>query len=135
MSGWRNLVAADQEVFGPGLVLRFSTKEVRGGGPLVVIAVTVPGTKALSFFALDGNNAPGFPMGYQKPTLPEASTDQGSPYSVRKDWLLANFDEICAGVDPAAIEYAEYFTIMPLEVEPPAEEDDVSEEDRAAATG
>lgn len=135
MSGWQNLAASPQDVFGAGLVLRFATAEVRGGGPLVAIAVTIPGTRALSFFELDGNNAPGFPLGYQKPTLPEASTDRGNPYSVRKDWLLANFDEICAGVDPDAIEYTEYFTITPFEVEPQDMEDDAFDTDRAAATG
>ena len=108
---WRRLSEAPEEVFGPGLTLRFVTPDVPM--PVIAFAVEIPGAPALSFFCLDGGT-PGLPTGYRKPTLPAASTSAADQRTVRRDWLLENFDEIAWGVDPAAIEYAERLAVRPV---------------------
>ena len=121
---WQKLVESKTDLFGPGLLLRFRSTDAPEDGDIVAIAVHDPACRALSFFQLSGHKA-GYPMGYRQPTLPADSTAPGIPASVRREWLLANFENISFGLDADLIEYAEYFKIEvlppPWEAQPTAE--------------
>ena len=109
--GWKRLVDAETEVFGPGLLLRFRSTDAPHGGDIIAIAVYFPTAPALSLFQAAGHEA-GYPMGYRQPTLPAESTNDRNPATVRKSWLLDNFQHVIFGVDRNSVEYTEDYVIV-----------------------